>query len=42
VACESAVKNSIVMVFGEISTVADINVEQVTRQAIKELGYNST
>jgi len=29
------------MVFGEISTSADINFEQIARQAIKEVGYNS-
>lgn len=39
VACESAVKNSLCMVFGEISTSAEINIEQVARQAIKEIGY---
>lgn len=27
------------MVFGEISTSAEINIEQITRQAIKEIGY---
>ena len=41
VACETAVKNSICMVFGEISTKAEPNVEQVVRQAIKEVGYDS-
>ncbi len=39
VACQSAVKNSLCMVFGEISTSAQINIEQVARQAIKEIGY---
>lgn len=41
VACETAVKNSLCMVFGEISTSAEINVEQIARQAIKEVGYDS-
>ena len=41
VACETAVKNSICMVFGEISTSADLNIEQIVRQAIKEVGYDS-
>lgn len=41
VACETAVKNSICMVFGEISTKAEPNIEQVVRQAIKEVGYDS-
>lgn len=42
VACETAVKNSLCMVFGEISTEAEINIELVARQAIKEVGYTST
>lgn len=29
------------MVFGEISTNGDVNFEQVARQAIKEVGYDS-
>ena len=29
------------MVFGEISTQADVNFENIARQAIKEVGYNS-
>jgi S-adenosylmethionine synthetase len=41
VACETAAKNNIVMVFGEITTKADLNIEQITRQAIKEVGYES-
>jgi S-adenosylmethionine synthetase len=27
------------MVFGEISTKAEVNFEQIARQAIKEIGY---
>lgn len=42
VACESAVKNSLCMLFGEIQTEAEVNFEQVARQAIKEVGYNSS
>jgi len=41
VACESAVKNSICMVFGEISTTAELSIEQIARKAIKEVGYDS-
>jgi S-adenosylmethionine synthetase len=41
VACETAVKNSICMVFGEISSTAEPNIELITRQAIKEVGYDS-
>ena len=35
VACETAAKNSICMVFGEVSTQADISIENIARQAIK-------
>lgn len=41
VACESAVKNSLCMMFGEIQTEAEVNFEQVARKAIKEVGYTS-
>lgn len=42
VACEAACKNSMVMVFGEISTQAkNIYYEQIVRKAIKEVGYDS-
>ena len=41
VACESSVKNSICMVFGEVHTKAEVNFEQIARQAIKEVGYDS-
>ena len=40
-ACETAVKNSICMVFGEISTTAEVSFEQIARKAIKEVGYDS-
>jgi S-adenosylmethionine synthetase len=29
------------MVFGEVSTKAEVNFEQIARQAIKEIGYDS-
>jgi S-adenosylmethionine synthetase len=35
VACETAVKNSICMVFGEITTKGELNIEQIARKAIK-------
>lgn len=41
VACESACKNTLVMVFGEITTKSTIPYEQIVRQAIKEVGYDS-
>ena len=30
------------MVFGEVNTVAEINFEQIARNAIKEVGYDNT
>lgn len=40
VACESSVKNTLCMVFGEITSKATLQIEQITRQAIKEVGYD--
>jgi S-adenosylmethionine synthetase len=40
VACETATKTNMVMIFGEITTDAKINFEQVVRNAIKEVGYD--
>lgn len=40
VACESAAKNSLIMIFGEISTQANVIYEKVVRNAIKDVGYN--
>jgi len=40
VACESCTKAGLVMVFGEISTKAKLNYEQVVRDAVKEIGYD--
>ena len=34
VACETACKNSLVMVFGEISCNAELNFEEIVRKAI--------
>jgi len=41
VACETATKTGMVMIFGEITTKAKINYEEVIRNAIKEVGYDS-
>jgi len=41
VACETATKTNMVMIFGEITTKAKINYETVIRNAIKEVGYDS-
>ena len=39
VACETFVKSNVVCVGGEITTKAKFNVEQVVRNAIREIGY---
>jgi S-adenosylmethionine synthetase len=40
VACEVLLTNNIVIVAGEITTSATINIEAVVRQAIRDIGYN--
>ncbi|KTC71774.1 S-adenosylmethionine synthetase [Legionella birminghamensis] len=42
VACESFVKTGMVLVGGEITTSAWVDVEEITRQVIKDIGYNSS
>ncbi len=39
VACESYVKSNLVVVGGEITTQADIHVNQIVRDTIREIGY---
>jgi S-adenosylmethionine synthetase len=41
VACETSAKGNMVMVFGEITTKANLVFEQVVREAIKEVGYDN-
>jgi S-adenosylmethionine synthetase len=41
VACESACKSNMFMVFGEISSKAQISYEQIVRQAVKDTGYDA-
>lgn len=41
VACETAIKNDLVLVFGEITTNAKVNYEEVVRKTINEIGYNN-
>lgn len=41
VACETATKTNMVMIFGEITTKAKVNYEQVVRDAIKGVGYDA-
>ncbi|VFP80708.1 methionine adenosyltransferase [Candidatus Erwinia haradaeae] len=39
VACETYVKTGMVMVGGEISTTAWVDIEEITRQSIRDIGY---
>lgn len=39
VACEVAVNTGLVLVFGEISTTAYVDIQQIVRQTLKEIGY---
>jgi len=41
VACETLVKTGLVVIAGEITTTAEIDVAAVARQTIKEIGYTS-
>jgi S-adenosylmethionine synthetase len=40
VACETCTKTGMVMVFGEITTSANVNYEQVVRDACRDIGYD--
>lgn len=42
VACEVLVKTGMVLVGGEVTTAAWVDVEAVTRQVVKDIGYNSS
>jgi S-adenosylmethionine synthetase len=42
VACETFVKTGMVLVGGEVTTSAWVDIEQLTRQVIKDIGYNSS
>ncbi len=42
VACETFVKTGMVLVGGEVTTSAWVDVEQITRNVIRDIGYNSS
>jgi S-adenosylmethionine synthetase len=42
VACETLIKTGMVMVAGEITTTAHLEVEDVVRETVKKIGYNSS
>ncbi len=42
VACETLVKTGMVMVAGEVTTSAWVDIEELVRQTIREIGYNSS
>ena len=41
VACETATKDNMVMVFGEISTAANLDYEKIIRDQVREIGFDS-
>lgn len=42
VACETAAKTGMIMVFGEITTKARLDYQKIIRDAIKDIGYDSS
>lgn len=42
VACETLVKTGMVLVAGEVTTTAWVDVEKIVRETVKEIGYNSS
>merc|ERR1712127_1041598 len=41
VACETATKDNMVMVFGEISTAANLDYDKIVRDQVREIGFTS-
>ena len=40
VACETAAKSNYVLLFGEITTTAEVDFEQIVRDTLREIGYD--
>lgn len=40
IACETATKSGLIIVFGEITSEADVDIEAVVRQTVKKIGYD--
>ncbi len=40
VACESSAATHYVLIFGEITTTADVNAEEIARETIRQIGYD--
>ncbi|USS86526.1 methionine adenosyltransferase [Fructilactobacillus cliffordii] len=40
VACETSVTTGLVLVFGEVSTTADVNIREIVRETIRNAGYD--
>merc|ERR1719329_1466068 len=41
VACETCTKDNMVMVFGEITTKANLDYDTIVRQAVRNIGFNT-
>ena len=42
VACETAVNTGYVLIFGEITTTAYVDLQEIVRQTVREIGYNDS
>ncbi|EKK20248.1 methionine adenosyltransferase [Fructilactobacillus florum] len=41
VACETSVTTGLVLVFGEISTTADVNIREIVKKTLRRIGYDN-
>lgn len=41
VACETVITTNLVLVMGEITTKAHVNIDQIVRDTIRQIGYNN-